>query len=138
MRKTIEKRKQKLAEAARPQMEPDEQVRVVMIGQSFVSPVAYLLVGQLLFAFVAKPRIAIATDRNVYLFEGNMWRPNKLNRLIEKHPAGSAPVKLTKLSITIGSEKSYALLWQFDSMRQVAASAQGAAQPQPLEPAPTT
>src|SRR5215212_2483632 len=104
MRKMVEKRKQRLAEAARPQMEEGEQIREVMIGQSFISPVAYLIVGQLLFAFVAKPRIVMATDRNVYMFEGNMWRPNKLNRLMEKHALGSVPVELTKYSITIGNE----------------------------------
>jgi hypothetical protein len=134
MRKMIEKRKAGLVEAARPHMEPDEQVCEVMIGQTMVSPVAYLIIGQLLFAFIAKPRVAIATDRNVYLFEGNMWMPKKLNGLLGKYPAGNAPIKLTKLSITIGGEKSYALLWQFDPMKRVAAIAQGgaeAAQPAP-------
>jgi hypothetical protein len=138
MKKLIEKRKQRLIEAARPHFEPGEQVREVMIGQTFISPLAYLIVGQLLFVFMVRPRIAMVTERNVYMFEGNMWRPNKLNRLIEKHPVGNVPITLTKYSITIGNEKSYAMMWQFESMKQVAAMAQGGAQqPQPLQPAPT-
>jgi len=137
MKKMIAKRKAKLVEAARPQMEPGEQVHEVMIGQTFISPLAYLIVGQLLFVFMVRPRIAIATDRNVYLFEGNMWKANQLNRLLEKHAVGSAAITLTKYSITIGNEKSYAMLWQFESMKQVAAIAQGGTQPQAIQPAAT-
>jgi hypothetical protein len=138
MKKMIEKRKRRMIEAAQPELEPGEQVREVMIGQTFISPLAYLIVGQLLFVFMVRPRIAMVTDSNVYMFEGNMWRPNKLNRLIEKHPVGGAPIKLTKYSITIGNEKSYAMLWQFKSMKQVAALAQGGAAPEALQPAATT
>ena len=134
MKKMIEKRKRLLIEAARPQLEPGEEVREVMIGQTVVSPLAYLLVGQLLFAFIAKPRIVMATDRNVYVFAGNMWSSKKMNGLLEKHPLGSAPVKLTKYSLTIGDEKSYAMMWQFQSMKDVAALAQGG-QPSAVAPA---
>ena len=125
----LEKRKQRLIEAARPHLEPGEEVREVMVGQSFVSPLLYLLVGPLLFIFMARPRIAMATDRNVYMFEGNMWSTKKLNGVLAKHAVGAAPIGLTKFSITIGQEKAYALLFQFEPMKRVAALAQGSEQP---------
>jgi hypothetical protein len=133
----IEKRKQRLIEAARPYLEPGEQVREVMVGQSVVSPLVYLLVGPIVFVFVARPRVAMATDRNVYMFEGNMWSTKKLNRVLEKHAIGQAPIQLSGLSITIGAEKSYALLFQFAPMKAIAQLAQGGGQAASLEAAPS-
>jgi hypothetical protein len=126
----IEKRKRALVEAARRFMEPGEEVREVMIGQSFVTPYVYLLVGPIVFVFVAQPRIVMATDRHVYVFEGNMWKAKELKSVLEKHAIGSVPMKLTGLSLTIGNEKSYAMLGQGKSMKQIASIAEGgAAQP---------
>ncbi len=133
----IEKRKRGLIEAARPYLEPGETVREVMVGQTFVSPLMYLLIGPIVFVFMVRPRVAMVTDRNIYMFEGNMWKTKQLNRLLQKFPVGQAPIKLTGLSITIGNEKSYALLFQFKPMKNIAALAQGGAQQQPLQPAPT-
>jgi hypothetical protein len=131
----VEKRKRRLIEAARPML-GGEEVREVMVGQTFVSPLIYLLVGPIVFVFMARPRVAMVTDRHVYMFEGNMWSTKKLNRLLEKHPVGNAPVKATGLSLTIGNEKSYALLFQFAPMKRIAELARGGA-PQSLEAAPT-
>jgi hypothetical protein len=132
----IEKRKRRLIEAAQPHL-GGEQVREVMVGQTVITPVLYLLVMPIVFVFMVRPRVAMVTDRHVYMFEGNMWSTKKLNRLLEKHPVGNAPVTLTGMSITIGSEKSYALLFQFAAMKQIAALAQSGAEQQRLEPAPT-
>ena len=133
----IEKRKRNLIAAARQYMESGEQVREVMVGQTFVTPLAYLLVGPILFVFMVRPRVAMVTDRNVYMFEGNMWSTKKLNGVLQKFPIGQAPITLTGLSITIGTEKSYALLFQFTPMKQVAALAQAGAPPQMAAPAAT-
>ena len=119
----VEKRKQRLIAAAQQYLEPGEQVREVMVGQSSATPLLYLLVAPIVLVFVVRPRIAMATDRHVYMFEGNMWSTKKLNRVLEKHAIGNAPVQVSGLSLTIGNEKSYALLFQFDAMKQVAALA---------------
>ncbi len=116
----LQKRKQRLIEAAQQYLESGEQVREVMVGQSFVSPLIYLLVAPIVFVFMVRPRIAMATDRNVYMFEGNVWSTKKLNRVLEKHRIGQAPVTLTRLSLTIGNEKAYALLFQFAPMKEIA------------------
>ena len=132
----LEKRKQRLIEAARPYLEPGEQVRQVMVGQSFVSPLVYLLVAPIVFVFMVRPRVAMVTDRHVYMFEGNVWSTKKLNGVLEKHRVGTAPIRLTKLSLTIGSQKSYALLFQFAPMKEVAALALRADSPDQLSAAP--
>jgi len=133
----IEKRKRGLIESAQQWLEPGEEVREVMVGQTFISPIMYLLLMPIVFVFMVRPRVAMVTDRNVYMFEGNMWSTKKLKSLLEKHPVGNAPVTLTGLSITIGNERSFALLFQFAPMKQIAVLAQGAPEPQPLTPAPT-
>jgi hypothetical protein len=121
----VEKRKRALIEAARRFMEPGEDVREVMIGQNLVTPLVYLLIGPIVLVFVARPRIVMATDRHVYVFEGDMWKAKELKRVLEKHAIGSVPLQLTGLSITIGAEKCYAMLGQGKSMKQVAALAEG-------------
>jgi hypothetical protein len=132
----LEKRKRRLIEAAGPHL-GGEQVREVMVGQSAVSPLIYLLVGPIVLAFFARPRVAMVTDQHVYMFEGNMWSTKKLNRLLEKHPVGRAPVSVTGLSLTVGNQKSYALLFQFGPMKRIAELAKGGAPQQSLEAAPT-
>jgi hypothetical protein len=126
-----------LTAAAQQHMEPGEQVREVMVGQTFVTPLAYLLVGPILFVFMVRPRVAMVTDRNVYMFEGNMWSTKKLNGVLHKYPIGQAPVQLSGLSITIGNETSYALLFQFKPMKNIATLAQAGAPPQVAAPAAT-
>jgi hypothetical protein len=119
----IEKRKQRLIAAAQQYLEPGEQVREVMVGQTLATPLLYFLVAPIVLVFVVRPRVAMATDRHVYMFAGNMWSTKKLNGVLEKHALGSAQAELTGLSLTIGNEKSYALLFQFDAMKQIAALA---------------
>jgi sugar phosphate permease len=126
----FEKRKQHLIAAAQPHLEAGETVREVMVGQTFVSPLVYLLIAPVVFVFMVRPRIAMATDQHVYMFEGNMWSTKKLNGVLQKFPIGQAPITLTGLSITIGNETSYALLFQFTPMKQIAALAQAGAPPQ--------
>jgi hypothetical protein len=126
----LEKRKRNLIAAAQQYLEPGETVREVMVGQTFVTPLAYLLVGPILFVFMVRPRVAMVTDRNVYMFEGNMWSTKKLNGMLQKFPVGQAPIKLTGLSITIGNETSHALLFQFKPMKNVATLAQAGTAPQ--------
>ncbi len=133
----IEKRKQNLIAAARQYLEPGENVREVMVGQTFVSPLVYLLIAPIVFVFMVRPRVAMVTDRHVYMFEGNMWSTKKLNRLLEKHEVGRAPIQLSGMSITIGSQKSCALLFQFAPMKRVAELAQRGGGAQSLQAAPT-
>ena len=133
----IEKRKRNLIAAAQSYLEPGEQVREVMVGQTFVTPLSYLLIGPIVFVFVVRPRVAMVTDRNVYMFEGNMWSTKKLNRMLHKYPVGQAPIELTGLSITIGQEKSYALLFQFKPMKAIATLAQARTPEQVAAPAAT-
>jgi hypothetical protein len=132
----IEKRKRRLIEAAQPHL-GGEQVREVMVGQTAVTPVLYLLVFPIVFVFMVRPRVAMVTDQHVYMFEGNMWSTKKLNRLLEKHPVGNAPVSLTGMAITIGKEKSYALLFQFGPMKRVAELARAGGEQPSLEAAPS-
>jgi hypothetical protein len=133
----IEKRKRNLIAAAQQYLEPGESVREVMVGQTFVTPLSYLLIGPIVFVFVVRPRVAMVTDRNVYMFEGNMWSTKKLNAMLHRYPIGNAPIQLTGLSITIGNEKSYALLFQFEPMKNIATLAQAGAPPQVTAPAAT-
>jgi sugar phosphate permease len=129
-----QKRRRRLIEQAQSAFEEGEQVREVMVGQTFMSPVLYLLIVPFLFVFMVRARVAMVTDRNVYMFEGSVWSTKKLNRLLEKYPIGSAPVSLTAMSLTIGNEKAYAYLFQFAAMKQIAARANpGGAQPEPAQ-----
>jgi hypothetical protein len=121
----FEKRKQHLIAAAQPHLEQGETVREVMVGQTFVSPLAYLLIGPIVFIFVVRPRVVMATDRHVYVFAGNMWSQKKLNERLVKQPLQQADVQATKLSLTVGSEKVYALLFQFAPKNEIAATTAG-------------
>jgi hypothetical protein len=112
--------KQALMDGARPEMEEGEEPKAVMLGQTFVSPLVYFLIGPLVFIFMARPRCVAATDRNVYVIEHGFWKQKEFKRILAKHPLGSVPVKLTGLSITIGDEeKVYALLGQFGPMEEI-------------------
>lgn len=130
----FEKRKQHLIAAAQPRLEPGEQVREVMVGQTFVSPLVYLIVAPIVFVFMVRPRVVMATDRNVYVFAGNYWSTKKLNETLVKQPIDQADLVATKFSLTVGGEKSYALLFQFERKNAIAALAGGVPQPE-LAPA---
>ena len=123
----LEKRKQQLIAAAQPRLEPGETVREVMVGQTFVSPIVYLIVAPIVFVFMVRPRVVMATDRNIYVLAGNIWSVKKLNETLVKQPIGSAAVRATKFSLTVGAEKSYALLFQFANKNAIAALAPRAA-----------
>ena len=122
----FEKRKQNLIAAAQPRLEDGETVREVMVGQTVASPLLYLILTPLLFVFFVRPRVVMATDRNIYVFAGNMWSTKKLNETRMKQPLGQGYLSATKLSITVGGEKAYPLLFQFAPKNAIAALAPGA------------
>ena len=67
-----EKLKRKIIDAVTPHIEDGEQVRAVYIGQTPIPPLAYLLIGPLLFIFIMQFKTFVVTDRNMYVFP-NRW-----------------------------------------------------------------
>jgi hypothetical protein len=126
----LEKRKQALAENAAPHFEQGETVKETMIGQTFITPLAYLLIAPIAFIFMVRQRAVMATDRNVYVLQLNFWKAKQIDQLVTKQPIGSGNVELSSLGIKVGdTDKTYAALFQFEDMKRVAALASG-------EPAP--
>ena len=119
----FEKRKQALAESARPHLEPGESAQAVFIGQTFVSPLVYFLIGPIVFMFVAKQRVAIATERNVYVLSIHFLKGKEVREVVAKYPLVSARVEAGRASLQIGdSERLWAFLFGFRDIEAFVAS----------------
>ena len=79
-----------MAESARPALEEGETVRGVFAGQTFITPLAYLLVAPLVFVFMVRAGAIITTDRNVYQFKGSIRSTKRVEDLLHKTPLASA------------------------------------------------
>jgi branched-chain amino acid transport system ATP-binding protein len=126
-----------MVERARPQLEPDEKVLQVMIGQSLYSPFWYLAIVPIPLIFFVRPRITILTDHNVYMFEGGPFSTRNLTR-IAKHAVGARPVKLGRFSLAVGGQRSYAPVGQFEAMKRIAWLANEQRAGEAAEPPPGT
>lgn len=122
----LEGRKRALAENAAPHFEQGETVKETMLGQTFVTPLMYLLIAPIVFIFMVRQRAVMATDRNIYVFQLHFWKAKQIDQLVTKQPIGSGNVELSSLGIKVGdTDKTYAALFQFGDMKRVAALASG-------------
>jgi hypothetical protein len=84
------KRNAAIAESARPFLEGGETVRGVFVGQTFCSPIWYLILLPIFLLAVIRMGVIITTDRNVYQFRMSMWSVKKVTDLLHKTPLSAA------------------------------------------------
>jgi hypothetical protein len=116
----LEGRKRKIAAQAAPHMEEGEDPRLMMLGQTYVTPWVYLLIAPIVFVFMVKPRAVLATDRNVYVLELGQFKASQVKSVLIKQRLSDADVKATRFSLTVAGEKAFAMLGQGGPMRQIA------------------
>lgn len=119
-RRTIEER-------VRPHLEEGEKVRAV--APCFLGPRGALLFGLLGMLFI-KQKLAVVTDRNVYLFRNSALSVKSPKEIEARHPLGSVEVRAEKGlpmgSLIIGDQRtSVGKLYQGDA-EEVARAASGA------------
>jgi hypothetical protein len=121
------KRAAALAESAKPYLEQGETVRGVFHGQTFVSPILYLLVGPIVFMFMARQGAIITTDRDVYQFKLGFWSTKKVENLLHKTPLASAHAEEKPFwSLEVGEgPRLYAFLGTNKFRKEVAAQING-------------
>ena len=115
-----------LVESAKRFLEEGETVREVYLGQTYVTPLIYLLIAPIVFIFMVKPRAVMTTDRNVYVMKRSMWKGKQIDECLFKQPIGEATVETTSLALRVsGGEKLYAMLGGFADKRAVAERIEG-------------
>ena len=70
----LERQRRKVEAAVSPHLELDEHMRAAFIGQTPVPPIAYLLVGPILFLPIVKLRTIVVTERHLYVFSHKWMR----------------------------------------------------------------
>lgn len=83
-----ERQRRKLIGGARPHMEPDEEVRFAVAGQT--GSRAGFLGGMNALVGRAKPRVVVGTDRNLYVLRGSMGSTTGVKGVEVKLPLSSA------------------------------------------------
>ena len=132
----VKRTKRGLIESAKRFLDEGETVREVYLGQTYVTPLMYLLVAPIVFIFMVKPRAVMTTDRNVYVLKRSMWKGKQVDECLLKQPLGEATIETTPLALSIsGGEKLYAMLTEFDDKRAVAERIEGAGSAAEIEPA---
>ena len=88
----LERQQQKATAAVTPHLEDGEQIRAMMLGQTPVPPIAYLLIAPLAFIFIIQFKTVVVTDRNVYVFPHKWMRTYEYRDAPYKSPLGSAQI----------------------------------------------
>jgi hypothetical protein len=83
--------REKLQERAQPFLEPGEQVQAAFPAQTGPTPWLAGAVGVLIYAFIAKYRVVVVTDRAVLLLKAGPFTPTKPKALVTRLPR-SGPV----------------------------------------------
>ncbi|MGI8945057.1 MAG: hypothetical protein ACR2GL_02310 [Thermoleophilaceae bacterium] len=68
----LERQQRRIEAAVAPRLDDGERMTAAFVGQTPIPPIAYLLVGPLLFLFMVKVRTIVVTGRNLYVFS-NRW-----------------------------------------------------------------
>ena len=125
-----------LIKSAKRFLDEGETVREVYLGQTYVTPLMYLLIAPIVFLFIVKPRAVMTTDRNVYVMKRSMWKSKQIDECLFKKPLDEATIKTSPLALSIsGGEKLYAMLGEFDDKRAVAERIEGWDSAAEVEPA---
>jgi len=98
-------RREKLIAAATPYLDEGEQIRYVVSGQTGApqGPLGSIAI----VAGKAKQRRVVATDRKLYVLEGNFWGTAKSKGMVAKHELGEVAVERGGRSLTVGEERIY-------------------------------
>lgn len=122
--KAFKKMELKLLENVREHL-GGETPEVIFRGQTFISPIVYLLIGPIVFIFMVKPRTIVVTGSRIHTFQQSLWRPSKVTAVVSQHDRGAVDAELTRFSITLGDDdKLYALWGTADAMKAAAAAVQ--------------
>jgi len=70
----LERQRKKVEAAVSRQLEPDEHMRTAFIGQTPIPPIAYLLIGPILFLPIIRFRTVVVTERHLYAFSHKWMR----------------------------------------------------------------
>ena len=86
-----ERRMEKIEDGVSDFLEPGENFRVGICGQTPISLTPLVLIPILFIValVIVRNRLVVVTDRNVYLLAGKYFKPMNAKGLIEKHPLGS-------------------------------------------------
>lgn len=115
----------KLVESAHKHV-GDERVRVVLRGQTSISPLVLPLLGSLLF-FLVKPRTVIVTDKSVITVQESIFQQSKVARLVSHYPAGDVPIRRTRLGLKVGEDATiFAVPGSLAALDRAVAAATGA------------
>jgi hypothetical protein len=115
------KRNQAIAESARPFLEEGEEIRGVFVGQTFLSPIWYLVIAPIFLIPLIRLGAIVTTDRNVYQFSMSIWAMKKVSDVVHKTPLSSAraePGPFWSLQVEEGP-RLYALLGTNKYRKQV-------------------
>ena len=122
----MKRRKAALIQSAQRFLEPGETPRTIYIGQTFVSPLIYALIGPIVFIFVARQRAVLVTDRYVRVLKPNFWKSKQVDEELARFPIAEARIERTKLGLSVGGgPRIYAFLFGFKDMAAVEAAVQG-------------
>jgi hypothetical protein len=98
-------RREKLIEAATPYVDEGEQIRHIVSGQTGAphGPLGSIAI----VAGKAKQRRVVATDRKIYVLEGDFWGTAKSKGLVAKYELGEVAVERGRMSMTVGGEQIF-------------------------------
>jgi len=116
-----ERQLRKMTEWASLFLEPGETIRVAAWGPS--SELGYL-------TGVGSGRIAVVTERHLYLFESSLWgRMSRARGVVAKHPIGSVRMRLSGWALHIGDERMIVHLHHRGRARRIAGLAADMSRP---------
>jgi hypothetical protein len=92
-----------LLESAREHL-GNERVRVIVRGQTHVSPVVLPVLAPLLLFFLVKPRSVIVTDRSIITVQESIWLQSKVKRVVSHYPCGRVAIHRTRLGVKVGTD----------------------------------
>ncbi len=112
--------KRKLIEGSGDQLAGVDESRV-MLGQTGVTPMLYLLILPLVFIFIVRSRAVAASDTHVFVIEQGQMKQSDLKD-VRAYPIASTQIEVTALSVKIaGEDPIYALLGQGGPRKEIAA-----------------
>jgi hypothetical protein len=100
----------KLRNRSAPFLEPDEQIQSVFLAQTGPTPWLAGAVGILIYAFIAKYRIIVATDHSIVVLKAGAMTPAKPKAVVERLPRNTqlGPFNASVWGkVTLGTERHW-------------------------------
>jgi hypothetical protein len=111
-----------LLESAREHL-GDAPVRVVLRGQTHVSPLVLPLVAPVLLFFLVKARSVIVTDRSIITVQESIWLQAKVTRVVSQYPRGGVAIRRTRLGLKVGNDPTvYAMPGSLGALKDTASA----------------